>query len=209
MKTSTASKFAIGIAAVFFVAGPADPCTAQSLSGLSIGGPSTTLSRLGPAAETDSYKGMTVKRWHLPNGNELSVTVSADGKIAYVESDWDGKSDDTASDLQGLHFGRTTLTELRKRFGSNGFGYKSRGSVVETQDGIVMMNSYDAGGVVITFYTKVNREEFARVKASGVDASPADYAKLDAISITDEAYAKKDQWGDRVYDPAYKKIDWK
>jgi hypothetical protein len=166
------------------------------------------LSQLGTAAETNSYKGMTVKRWGLPNGNELSVTVGTNGMIAYVESDWDGKSDDSGIDLQGLHFGLTTLTELRKRFGSNGFGYKARGSIAETQDGIVMMNSYDAGGVIVTFYTKINRDEFSRVKGSGANPSPADYAKLDAISTADDRYAKN-EWGDRVYDPAYKKIDWK
>ena len=166
------------------------------------------LSRLGTTAETDSYKGMTVKRWNLPNGNELSVTVGTDGKIAYLESDWNGKSDDSGCDLQGLRFGLTTLTELRKRFGSNGFGYAARGPVAETDDSIVMMNSYDAGGVVITFYTKINRDAFSRAKASGSNPSPANYAKLDAISLTDDGYAKS-EWGDRVYDSAYKKIDWK
>jgi hypothetical protein len=55
-------------------------------------------------------------------------------------------------------------------------------------------------------FIKINREEFSRVKASEANPSPADYAKLDAISITDDGYAKN-EWGDRVYDPAYKKID--
>ena len=197
----------MGTAALFLVVGLPGPCAAQSLFGLSVGGPSISLSRLGPTAQTDSYRGMTVKRWNLPNGNELSVTV-ADGKIAYIESDWDGKSDDSGIDLQGLHFGLTTLTELRKRFGSNGFGYKARGSIAETQDGIVMINSYDAGGAVVTFYTKINRDELSRVKASRANPSPADYAKLDAISIAANGYAKS-EWGDRLYDPAYRKIDWK
>ena len=33
-------------------------------------------------------------------------------------------------------------------------------------------------------------------------------AKLEAISLANPGYAKS-EWGDRVYDPAYKKIEWK
>ena len=71
-----------------------------------------------------------------------------------------------------------------------------------------MMNSYEASGVVITFYTKVNRDEYARVKSSGENPQLADYARLDAISIAASEYASS-EWGDRVYDPSYKKIEWK
>jgi hypothetical protein len=208
MNTTGLLKFAVGTVGLLFMAGLARPCVAQSLLGIRVGESATVLSRLGPAAETDNYKGMTVRRWNLQNGNELSATVGTNGKIAYVESDWNGKSDDSGCDLRGLRFGITTLNELRKRFGSNGFEYTGRGSVANTQEGVVMMNSYDAGGVVITFYTKINRDEFSRANASRTDPSLADYAKLDAISLTDDGYAKN-EWGDRVYDPAYKKIDWK
>jgi hypothetical protein len=184
------------------------PCAAQSLFGLRIGEPSTTLSRLGPAADTCNYKEMVIKRWDLPDGNGLSVTLGVDSKIAYLELDWGGKSDDPGIDLQGLHFGATSLNDLRKRFKSNGFEYQDRGSVADTQDGVVMLNSYEVGGAVITFYTKVSASEFSRAKASGANPSPADYAKLDAISIADDRYAKS-EWGDRAYDPAYKNPDWK
>jgi len=164
--------------------------------------------QLGPPAETGSYKGMSLQRWNLQNGNELSVAVGKGGRIVYLESDWDGKSDDTKCDLPELHFGVTTLAALRKRFGSNGFGFKSRGQGVKTPDGLVLMNSFEVGTSVITFYTKINGDEFERLKASGANPSPADYAKLDAISIADDAYANS-EWGERFYDPGYKKIEWK
>lgn len=90
------------------------------------------------------------------------------------------------------------MAELRKKFRSNGFGYKARGSSAEIPDGIVMMKSYEAGPVVVTFNTKINREEFTRLKASGAIPSPADFAKLDAISIAEDGYARS-EWGDRVY----------
>ncbi len=71
-----------------------------------------------------------------------------------------------------------------------------------------MMNSWEVGTAVITFYTKISRQQYSRAKASGLNPSPADYAKLDAISIADAAYAKS-EWGDRIYDPQYKRIEWK
>lgn len=201
-------KFALCLPALLFAGSREHVCSAQSLDGLKVGEPPTSLGRLSAPSESDIYKGMAVRQWTLPNGNSLSVTIGKDGKVAFIESDWNGKSDDPGSDLAGLRFGQTTLTELRKRFGSNGFGFKARGSLAQTLDGIVMMNSYEAGAVIVTFYTKVNRDEFARLKASGANPSPADCAKLDAISIAADGYATS-EWGERVYDPAYKKIEWK
>jgi hypothetical protein len=177
-------------------------------SALRIGDPSSKLSTLGQAAASDSYKGMVVRKWVLPNENELSVTTNSNGNIVYLESDWGGKDNDPACGLSGLRFGLTTLSELRKRFGSNGFGFKDRGSIIDTEDGVVMMNAYEVGTLVITFFTKITLQDHSQMKATGSNPSPADYAKLDAISIADDAYAKN-EWGDRVYDPAYKKIEWK
>jgi|ERR1035437_460510 hypothetical protein len=207
MKKITLGKFALCMS-VMVSANQAELCRSQALVGLKVGGASAMLIRLGPPTETGNYKGLSLQRWNLSNGNELSVTVNKEGKIVYLESDWDGKSDDAGCDLPELHFGLTTLSELRKRFGSNGFGFKGRDPAVKTPDGLVMMNSFEVDTLVITFYTKINGDEFQRLKASGANPSPADYAKLDAISIADDAYAKS-EWGDRVYDPAYKKIEWK
>jgi hypothetical protein len=193
----------VAATAAAFVPSQSTLLRAQSLSGLHVGEPSSNLSALGPAAASDDYKGMKVRKWLFASKNELSVTVDASGRIAFLESDWGGKDDDPRCDLRGLRFGKTTLSDLRKRFGSNGFGYKHRAPSVETGDGIVMVNSYAVGDLVITFFTKIDRDDYLRAKAS-----PADYAKLDAISIADNTYAQS-EWNERVYDPAYKKIEWK
>lgn len=181
---------------------------AQSLSTLRIGDPSSRLSTLGQAMASDSYKGMDVRKWVLPNGNELSATTSSTGRIVYLESDSGSKNDDPACDIPGLHFGLTTLSELRKRFRSNGFGFKDRPSVIETADGVVMVNAYEVGTVVVTFFTKISLQDHSQMQASGANSSAADYAKLDAISIADAGYAKS-EWGDLVYDPQYKSAEWK
>jgi len=166
------------------------------------------LARLGVPSEKGSYKEMSLERWNLSNGNELSATVDRGGRIVYLEADWDGKNEETGCDLPDLHFGLTTLADLRKKFGSNGLGFKNRPAVIQIPNGVVMINSFEAGSAVITFYTKINENEFKLLKERGADPSPADFAKLDAISIADDSYANS-EWGERVYDPAYKKIEWK
>jgi len=204
---SVTHKFALFLSALLIGGSGTHLCGAQSLHGLKVGEPSATLGPLGAPSDSDTYKGMAVQRWDRPNGNSLSVTIGKNG-VVFIESDWNGSDDAPGCDLPGLRFEKTTLAELRKRFGSNGFGYKARGYSAETPDGIVMMNSYEVGVVVVTFYTKINRDEFSSLKASGKNPWPADYAKLDAISIAEDNYATS-EWGERVYDPAYKKIEWK
>jgi hypothetical protein len=176
---------------------------AQSLSSLRIGDNASRLATLGTPAASDKYKSFTVRKWNVANGNELSVTTNGAGKIVYIESDWGGRAESTQCDLSNLKFGVTTLTDLRRRFGSNGFGFKGRGAVINIVGGIVMINSYEIGTTVVTFFTKITDP------TESEDSAPvANRAKLDAISIADPAYAAS-EWGERVYDPKYKKTDWK
>lgn len=180
----------------------------QSLLNLRIGDDVSRLTLLDIKPSTvDTYKSFSVRKWTLSTGNDLSVTTSSSGGIVYLESDWNGRTADSACDLPGLKFGVTTLGDLRKRFGSNGFGFEHRPAIIQLQDGIAMTNSYEVGTNIVTFITKVGTE-FLRLKESGQSGSIADHASLDAISIAAVGYAK-DEWGDRIYDPNYKKIDWK
>ena len=122
----------------------------QSLSSLRIGDPLSKLASLGPVSDSGTYKGMELRKWASTPGMTL-CTFGSSGQIVYLESDWDGKNDNPACDLPGLYFGATTLSELRKRFGSNGFEFKDRPPAITTEDGVVMINSWEVGSVVITF----------------------------------------------------------
>ena len=177
---------------------------AQTLSSLRIGDDVSRLATLGTPAATDRYKSFVVQKWNLSNGNELSVTTDGAGKIVYLESDWGGRAEVTECDLRDLRFGATTLSDLRRRFGSNGFAFERREGVIDIADGVVMINSYEAGTSVVTFFTKI----VGAPAKSGIGGPVGDRAKLDAISIADAGYAKS-EWGERVYDPKYKKIEWK
>jgi hypothetical protein len=181
---------------------------AQALWNYRVGDTPSGLSKLGPVSGLDKYKGNDVFRWVLFDRNLLSATVDPEGEIVFLESDWGGKSDEAGCDLAGLKFGVTTLADLSRRFGSNGFSYKKRLHLRPTDNGFVLLNSWEVGSVVVTFTTRISAADYAKVQAAGARDAAAGYAKLDAISLANAAYAKS-EWGDPVYDPAYKKIEWK
>lgn len=189
------------------VAGGCDALHGQALLDHRVGDTPTGLSKLGPVSGLDKYKGGDLYRWVLPNHNSFRATVDPEGEIVYLESSWGHKSDETGCDLAGLKFGVTTLADLRKRFGSSGFAFKKRPHVTTTDDGVVLLNSWETGNVVVTFYTRISAADYAKARTSGAsDAAPD--AKLEAISLANAAYARS-EWGQPMYDPAYKKIEWK
>ena len=206
----------IGIAGALMVLSQPDCAKAQSLSGIRVGDTPSKLSQFGPVSGEDKYKGLDLFKWVFHNGNSLMATVDAEGEIVYLESDWGGRNDDAGCDLPGLKFGVTTLAELSKRFGSNGFGFKGRPHIRKTDDGEMLLNSYEVGNVVVTFYSRINGKDLARLQAENAGGagsassagSGAEDAKLEGISLANAAYAKS-EWGVRIPNPAYKKVEWK
>ena len=100
------------------------------------------------------------------------------------------------------------MSDIRKRFGSNGFGFKERSELIKLANGIVMLNSFEVGSRVVTFFSKVSEQDYSKSKASESDWLVADHARLDAISIASSEYAQQ-EWGERVYDPGYTPVSWK
>jgi len=196
------SRFLIAVAVLLMAASAPQALQGQAVLNYRIGDTPTGLSKLGPVSGLDKYKGNDLFLWVLPNRNTLRATVDPEGEIVYLESAWGGKSDETGCDLAGLKFGATSLADLRKRFGSNGFAYKKHPHVMTTDDGVTLLNSWEVSNVVVTFYSKISAADFAKAQASGGGDTAAEYAKLSAISLANAAYAKS-EWGDRVYDPAY------
>ncbi|HUN89955.1 MAG TPA: hypothetical protein VMU28_14250 [Terriglobales bacterium] len=195
------------VAALLLLLGHMLTAEAQTLAGLKVGDDATELTALGQPIATEKYRSFLVRKWAFANGNEVSATTDATERIVYLESDWNGDDDATACDLSGLKFGVTTLSDIRKRFGSNGFTFKRRDGTIQVPDGTVVMSSYEVGNAVVTFITKVPVDgEQAVPQPKGSDI--ADRATLDAISISDPKYAEN-EWGERIYDPKYKKVEWK
>ncbi|MBY5370561.1 hypothetical protein [Rhizobium leguminosarum] len=131
------------------------------MSGVSVGGDRQQLVSIGsrPVA-TEAMGPHTIEKYKLSGGNELSVTYHrASGKIVYLETDWGGETAEAFSDFEGFKFGKTTLSEIRTKLGSNGMSFKDHPPVTPTPDGgLALFNSYEVNGSgnIATFVTSVS-----------------------------------------------------
>lgn len=140
-------------------------------------------------------------KFKTKDGNDLSVTT-INGKIVYLENDWMQNKKSNTPLFSNFKFGETTLKEIRKNLGSNGFTYKSRGSYI-TDTNVFLFNSFDLdskNNEVMVLITKVS------VKENITEENLASLAKLDAIIIADKDYLNE-TWGkEKVFDSNYKKV---
>lgn len=190
------------------------PCQAQSLSSVQIGDRLSSLeAKIGFAPDIKNRQGpMQIQKWTFADGNALSVTADAEtGKVVYCEAEWGGQVGGSISDFPGFSYGKTTLTDIRKHFGSNGMAYAARGGVAATRDGgVVFLNSWEVKspyGQVATFVTKISPSRFAAAKKS--KNGPGDFAVLDSVILADPAYVDR-IWGkEKTFDPTYSAINWR
>lgn len=204
IKSIKASVLALALAVLFTSA------QAQSLSGIKVGDPPSVLEKLNlePLAR-EEHGAMKVMKFRLPNGNELSVTYnSQENRIIYIENDWSMRPEGTATDIPAFKFGVTTLEEIRRVNGSNGFNWKST-VMQQIEDRIVTFNAYQIKGKpnqVAVFVTGVS---VAHVKDS--KAKPSEMAKLfklEAVILAEENYLDE-LWGEeKLYDKDIKPISW-
>lgn len=185
-------------------------CFSQSLSGIRIGENLANVSRLGRPSVQNQRGIFTLSRWRFEDGNELSITsITSTGRIVYIESDWGERQAGTISDFPGFYYGRTTLIDIRKRFGNNGFTYPDR-AAMKIGDAIIMSNSYEVLGrdnVVATFMTRIAGKN---IRFSQQDPSiAANFTELVSIALGDPQYLRS-IWGSNLtFDIDYNKILWK
>ena len=194
--------FALSCVMLIFV--QVDRAFCQQLSGLSIGESFTQTKLLGfPPSQLNRSGPFLIAKWDMPDGNFLSVTATADGVIVFLESNWGYGVSGRFTDFPGLVFGKTTLAEVRKLTGSNGFCFLSRGCVSDSGSGIVNFNSYGVSGnnnVVITFIT---------VSDYAMASKDPSNAVLDSIIVGYKPYLNG-IWGkEKISDPKYRPIKLK
>jgi hypothetical protein len=140
-------------------------------------------------------------KYSTENGNDLSVTFDKN-KVVYMENDWlqDVKSRQPL--FSDFSFGQTTLKDIRSKFSTNGFTYKSRSSF-KTDTHLIMFNCFEfdsKNNEILVTITKISLDEDV------TEENVASKLKLDALIIADKAYLDK-TWGkDKVFDKNYKKI---
>lgn len=192
------------------------PCAsvAQSISGIRVGEPASSLEKLHlkPVA-TDHVGSMETVKYNAANGNELSVTYDrASNRIVYIESDWNRKPESAATDLVGFEFGVTTLEKIRTTNDSNGFAFKNNAMNIINGD-LVAFNAFrikDKRGLVAVFVTTLNVRDF-KSKKYGVDTEQAEIPKnlkLDALILAEEHYLDQIWGSEKVSDKDAKPISW-
>jgi len=181
----------------------------RAFQGVRIGAPIASLRKLGlnPTARSGSGA-VKMTKWELANGNYLSVTYdSVQDRILYMEIDWNQKSTGMSPGISDFIFGRSTLKQIRRRYGSNGFSY-AKHMMFSLEDCLVTFNAFElkqTPTIVAVFITKLPHES-KRV----IDTLPdekqmmgviGEYSKLDAIAVADESYLDE-IWGkEKLYDP--------
>ncbi len=142
-----------------------------------------------------------IRKYKTKDGNEISITVQH-GKVVYIEYDWLEEKKSTKTHFNGFVFGKTTLSDLRTRFGNNGFTYTST-AFVESGNGLIAFNCYElinSTSNILVFVTKVILNPEIN------ELNIGDHFKLYALILANQTYLDE-IWGkEKIYDPAYKKI---
>lgn len=191
--------------------GAVGPVHAQTISGFKVGQDLKAAAKNHPRPSTqDALGAFAVFKWAQPNGNAVSVTASPQtGAIVFIESDWGGDAKNAVTEVPGLTFGVSTLADIRAKFQSNGFGFKTNVMQVIGSD-LVSLNCYQIKGdddLVAVFVTALPISSVPVV--AGKPQPDSGQGRLNAVILAKLAYLK-DLWGaDRLFDPAYKPVDWK
>jgi len=169
-----------------------------SMLSIKIGAPKTSLEKIKLEKVADD--GDMVK-YRTQNGNDFSVTTE-NGKVVFMENDWLQDPKGTQPLLPGLTFGKTTLRDIRQKFGTNGFVH-NHASHMETETHLIMLNCFEfdsPNNEILVTITKVAKN------ANVTEATVAQELKLDAVIIADKSYLDK-IWGEeKTFDPNNKKI---
>ena len=140
-------------------------------------------------------------KYKTENGNDFSVTFDND-KVVYMENDWLQDVNSRLPLFSDFTFGKTTLKDIRSKFSTNGFTFKSRG-YFKTETDLIMFNCFEIDSKkneVLVTITKVSLKEDVN------EETVASKLKLVALIIADEEYLDR-TWGkNKVFDTNYKKI---
>jgi hypothetical protein len=170
-----------------------------SMFGLKVGDSKNSMNKI--KLKVVAKDGEMIK-YQAINGNAFSVTCE-NGKVVYMENDWLQDTSARQPLFSNFKFGQTTLRDIRKKFGTNGFTYEGR-QHFDTQTDLIEFNYFEFNSpnneLLITI-TKIP------LVANVTEENVADNLKLDAIIIADKFYCDR-QWGKKkLYDENYKKIN--
>ncbi|MBN3342822.1 hypothetical protein H5A44_10310 [Pectobacterium brasiliense] len=161
----------------------------EAFQGFRIG---NTIDKLGDSRlEKIAIEGMgniKISKIKLKNGNEFSITYdSIKSRIIYMEIDWNQNKSGEKTGINGLTFGKTTLSEIRKKYQSNGFSYKER-SFIKSGDVTATFNAFElknSPNDIIIFVTKTSEKIGIEIKTDKKN-KVGEIFTLDAIIVSEE-----------------------
>lgn len=140
-------------------------------------------------------------KYRTNDGNDFSVTFEK-GKVVYMENDWLQDPKNRRPLFSDFSFGQTSLKDIREKFKSNGFAYKTR-TFFEMEDKLIGFNCFEfdsPNNEVLVTITVVSINEHI------TEENFAEKVKLEAIIIADKDYLDK-IWGEeKFFSDDYKKI---
>lgn len=177
---------------------------AQGLDGFRLGEPLATASRAHPhPAAADPVDGFPAMRWEERDGSDVAVTATPDTKrVVFIEHDRSGAAAGSPVGVSGLRFG-LTLDDIRRRFGSNGSGFASKGVSV-ANNSLVGVNCYEPAGSDDVTLALVTSQPISDVDPSGPRTGRG---RLVAAILARTSYLER-IWGkQRLVDPDYHRIE--
>jgi hypothetical protein len=169
-----------------------------SMQKIRIGDPKSTLDKIKlkiVAMENNMAK------YRTENGNDLSITFE-NGKVVFMENDWLHNDKGDQPLYSNFKFGKTTLRDIRTKFGTNGFAFKNRVPFT-TETDLIEFNCFEfdsPNNEILVTVTKVS------LKENATEENVADKLKLEALIISNKEYLNN-IWGrEKIFDPNYKKI---
>lgn len=117
--------------------------------------------------------------------------------------DWDGQVASAETHIRRFKFGETTLEEVRKELGSNGFSY-SEHMMFKTPEGVITFNAFElkrAPSTVLVFVSRLVSAPAETDIGLAQTKNPARFFTLVGIAVADEAFLDE-LWGSaKLYDP--------
>lgn len=169
-----------------------------SMFGLKIGDSQQSLSNIELKVVA---KAKNIIKFKTENENDFSITCQK-GKIVYMENDWLQDPEASQPLITDFQFGKTSLRDIRKKMGTNGFVYYNRRSLTTDKD-LIQFNYFELdspNNEILVTITKVP------LNADVTEENVADHLKLDAIILADKTYCDE-TWGkSKAFDKQYKKI---
>ena len=140
-------------------------------------------------------------KFKTKNDNDFSVTFDKD-KVVYMENDCLQDANNRKPLFSDFSFGQTTLKDIRNKFSTNGFTYKTRAAFT-TETDLIEFNCFEfdsKNNEVLVTITKVSLSE------NVTEENVASKLKLDALIIADKTYLDE-TWGkEKIFDKNYRKI---